>query len=46
MTLGNEQIAEPASTTNEAFYTTDAYTDHAIRFLSEHHADGAAKPFF
>ena len=46
MTLGNEQIAVPASTTNEAFYTTDAYTDHAIEFLSEHQADGATKPFF
>ncbi len=46
MTLGNEQIAVPASTTSEAFYTTDAYTDHAIRFLSEHQADGTTKPFF
>ncbi|MDG2130985.1 MAG: arylsulfatase [Fuerstiella sp.] len=46
MTLGNEQIAEPASTTKEAFYTTDAYTDHAIRFVSEHQADGTTKPFF
>jgi arylsulfatase A-like enzyme len=46
MTMGNEQVTEPASTTNEAFYTTDAYADHAIRFLSEHQADGKAKPFF
>ena len=46
MSLGNKQVTEPASTTNEAFYTTDAYTDHAIRFLSEHQADGTTKPFF
>jgi arylsulfatase len=46
MTLGNEQVTEPASTTDEAFYTTDAYTDDAIRFLSEHQADGTSKPFF
>ncbi|MEM7313204.1 MAG: arylsulfatase [Planctomycetota bacterium] len=45
MTLGNEHVP-PASTTNKAFYTTDAYTDHAIGFLSEHQADEATKPFF
>jgi arylsulfatase A-like enzyme len=46
MTLGNDQIEKPESTTDEAFYTTDAYTDYAIRFLSEHQADNASKPFF
>jgi len=47
MFLGNDPVEEPASTTDRDFYTTDAFTDHAIRFLSEH-AGGARKsdPFF
>ncbi|WP_417391469.1 arylsulfatase [Gimesia sp.] len=43
MTFGNEDIETPASTTDRPFYTTDAYTDYAIRFLNEHQQD---KPFF
>ncbi len=35
MTMGNKPIETPESTTDEAFYTTDAFTDHAIRFLQE-----------
>ncbi|MDA7916385.1 sulfatase-like hydrolase/transferase [Verrucomicrobia bacterium] len=46
MTFGNEKIAKPKSTTDEAFYTTDAYTDYAIRFMTEHQAERAGKPFF
>ena len=47
MTLGNVDIEHPESTTDEAFYTTDAYTDYAMRFIREHRRDaGADKPFF
>lgn len=48
MTLGNEDIETPASTTDRCFYTTDAYTDYAIRFLSEHQQakETQDKPFF
>ena len=35
MILQERAIADPKSTTNEAFYTTDAFTDYAIRFLKE-----------
>ena len=31
---GNEKIADPKSTTERAFYTTDAFTDHAIDYTS------------
>lgn len=47
MTFGNEKVESPQSTTSEAFYTTDAFTDYAIRFISEHHAsEKTADPFF
>ncbi|WP_417375646.1 arylsulfatase [Gimesia maris] len=48
MTFGNEDIETPASTTDRRFYTTDAYTDYAIRFLSEHQQakETQDKPFF
>lgn len=44
---GNEPDPEPKSTTNRPFYTTDAFTDHAIRFIDEHKS-GESKndPFF
>ena len=45
ITLGNEQLAKPQSTTDEAFYTTDAFTDYAIRFLKEEQA-GNKRPSF
>ncbi|EAQ82265.1 arylsulfatase [Blastopirellula marina] len=45
MTLGNQQIAEPESTTDQPFYTTDAFTDYAIRFLKEEQA-GQQRPMF
>lgn len=44
MTLGNQAIDDPESTTDEAFYTTDAFTDYAIRFIAEH--DRPETPFF
>ncbi len=44
---GNEPDPEPKSTTDRPFYTTDAFTDHAIRFIDEHKAgDSAEQPFF
>ena len=48
MTLGNEHIKTPASTTERRFYTTDAFTDYAIQFLTEHRQDAAQQdqPFF
>jgi len=45
MTSGNEPVEEPVSTTGEAFYTTDAFTDHAIRFLEEE-LSGRQRPVF
>ena len=44
MVSGNERV-EPVSTTDEAFYTTDAFTDHAIRFLREEQ-NGQKRPAF
>jgi arylsulfatase len=45
MTFMNEKVANPESTTDEAFYTTDAFTDYAIRFLKEER-DGKKRPSF
>ena len=45
MTLDNTPIETPASTTDETFYTTDAFTDYAIKFLSEARSN-PDKPFF
>lgn len=46
MFLDNETV-EPVSTTDEAFYTTDAFTDHAIRFIGEHfEGEKAEDPYF
>ena len=36
MTFGNEKVENPKSTTDEAFYTTDAFTDYGLRFIREH----------
>jgi arylsulfatase len=33
--LGNEPDTQLDSTTDRAYYTTDAFTDHAIRFVAE-----------
>ena len=45
ITEGNTAIEQPKSTTDEPFYTTDAFTDHAIRFIDEH-KQSADEPFF
>jgi arylsulfatase len=44
---GNTPDPNPKSTTDRPFYTTDSFTDHAIRYLDEHQS-GARKddPFF
>ena len=47
MTSQNEKIEDPESTTDRPFYTTDAFTDHAIRFIDEQQAETKGeKPFF
>lgn len=45
ITAGNEPVTHPGSTTERRFYTTDAFTDHAIRFIEEENAAGN-RPFF
>ena len=40
---GNQLVSKVTSTTDRAYYTTDAFTDHAIRFIKEGQRD---KPFF
>ena len=45
ITFGNEKIEKPESTTDRRFYTTDAFTDYAIRFLKEE-KEGEDRPFF
>ncbi|MEM1069557.1 MAG: sulfatase-like hydrolase/transferase [Planctomycetota bacterium] len=46
ITSGNQKIEKPESTTDESFYATDAFTDHALRFINEHQADANDDPFF
>ena len=44
---GNTPVENPESTTDRPFYTTDAFADHAIRFIDEHNAGPSKeKPFF
>jgi arylsulfatase A-like enzyme len=43
MYSGNEPDLHPQSTTERPFYTTDAFTDHAIGFLRDH-CQVAAQP--
>lgn len=43
ITSGNKPITEVQSTTDRPYYTTDAFTDHAIRFIEE---GGEDEPFF
>ena len=45
MTFGNEKVENPKSTTDRPFYTTDAFTDYAIRFIKEE-KQGKNRPFF
>lgn len=46
MTSGNTPVENPESTTEEAFYTTDAFTDHAIRFIRGHREQSPERPYF
>lgn len=46
MTLDNKAIEAPQSTTDEAFYTTDAFTDYALQFVDEHEQSESDAPFF
>lgn len=43
--IGNREIDQPESTTDRAFYTTDAFTDHAIRFLEQERRDRGRPSF-
>lgn len=45
MTFGNDPVPNPVSTTDEAFYTTDAFTGYGIRFLKEE-LEGQKRPSF
>lgn len=45
ITFGNTLIDKPESTTDRRYYTTDAFTDYAIRFIKEEQAD-KDRPFF
>ncbi|MEM7233631.1 MAG: arylsulfatase [Planctomycetota bacterium] len=45
MTRNNEYEVEAESTTDRPFYTTDAFTDHAIGFIDEERK-GRDRPFF
>jgi arylsulfatase A-like enzyme len=46
MTSGNDPDEHPKSTTDRPFYTTDAFTDHAIGFLRQHSKEKKDDPFF
>lgn len=48
LTRGNEYISPYADPQYqpEEFYYTDAISDHACRFISEHHEQGDRPPFF
>ncbi len=45
ITFGNQPIDKPESTTDRRYYTTDAFTDYAIRFIKEEQS-GKDRPFF
>ncbi|MFP6857129.1 MAG: arylsulfatase [Roseibacillus sp.] len=51
ITLQNELVRKLKSTTDRSFYTTDAFTDYGIKFISEHlnanrKSTGPRSPFF
>ena len=46
ISIGNEPDTELKSTTDRPYYTTDAFTNHAIRFIGQETGDDAKKPFF
>ena len=45
ISLGNTPIETPDSTTDRRYYTTDAFTDYAIRFIDESKKE-TDNPFF
>lgn len=45
ITYQNEQIENPESTTDRRYYTTDAFTDYAMKFIGEEKAEDD-RPFF
>jgi arylsulfatase A-like enzyme len=45
ITMGNDPIEKPESTTDRRFYTTDAFTDNAIKFMDEELSE-KKRPFF
>ena len=45
ITLGNEHMEKPESTTDRRFYTTDAFTDYSIQFIEEEKAE-SDRPYF
>ncbi|MEL6107246.1 MAG: arylsulfatase [Planctomycetota bacterium] len=46
LTSMNEPVNRPESTTDRAFYTTDAFTDHAIEFVESAVKQDVSQPFF
>jgi len=46
ISMGNEPDKELKSTTERPYYTTDAFTDHAIRFIGQENTSDPEKPFF
>lgn len=43
--LGNDAVKKYTSTTDRRYYTTDAFTDYAMKFIDEE-KKGQARPFF
>jgi arylsulfatase A-like enzyme len=46
ISIGNEPDTELKSTTERPYYTTDAFTDHAIRFVGDEAGSEKKRPFF
>ena len=46
ITRQNEFVESRESTTDRPYYTTDAFTDHAIEFIEEETASETKRPFF
>ncbi|MEM8955168.1 MAG: arylsulfatase [Verrucomicrobiota bacterium] len=45
VSLGNDALVNPESTTDRPYYTTDAFTDYGIRFMKDE-LEGEGRPFF
>ncbi len=46
MYSGNTADRNPKSTTDQPFYTTDAFTDHGLEFIAKNPAGTNSRPFF